>query len=139
MYIYILYKIYKTQKTLSARQTKRRPNFWAAFCRAQNRDGAFICAQYPVRFLRYFPYRACTAGKTLAKIQNGVLTVSQNGRHARGRQIEIFGLRLLIKVLGGVYQKHENQNSKSGLAFSESAFLEFQSLILKNPFGSFSR
>ena len=64
-------------------------------------------------FSSSFPYRACTAGKTLAKIQNGVLTVSQNGRHGTWPTTKVFGLRLLINVLGGVYQKYENKNRES--------------------------
>ena len=49
----------------------------------------------------------------LAKIQNGDLKVTQNGRHPKSAGHLIFGLRLLIEVLGGVHQKHENKNRES--------------------------
>ena len=60
-----------------------------------------------------------------------------NGRRSKVPATGIFGLRRLSKVLGGVHQKHKNKNRGSKLSFLESAFLEFQSLILKTPFGKF--
>ena len=47
----------------------------------------------------------------------------------------LFGLSRLNKALGGVHQKHQKQNRESKLSFLESAVFEFQSLILKLPFG----
>jgi hypothetical protein len=79
VYIYF-YKIYKT-KTSFCTADKTPPNFLGGVLSCI-KQGWRIYLRTVSRFsFAVFPYRACTAGKTLAKIQNGVLTVSQNGRH----------------------------------------------------------
>ena len=103
----------------SALKSADSSNLWAAVCRAQFRDGAFVRTVSRLTLVGIFPLN----GKMLGKTQIWYLTVASKDRHPKVPNPEIFGLLLLHQLVRRGAPKIVKSKFASEVATLKKCFL----------------